>query len=230
MIEKRVTPAPIELRTDSGARRIGGHAVVFDVLSQPLGGFVERVDRRALNKSAGDGFPNVVARFNHEDNFLLGTTRSGTLRLALESTGLLYEVDLPLCRNDIYELTERGDLAHSSFAFQAYEDDWSYENGAPLRTLLSVRLIDVAPVVNPAYPDATVGLRSLARHVGAPVADVVDLAERGELRKLFVRRSEGCARSRRTDNRNASAAGRFGPMAMLEILARRADDPIGKIA
>jgi uncharacterized protein len=60
-----------------------------------------------------------------------------------------------------------------------------------LRTLVSGRLIDVAPVAVPAYRSTTVALRSLARFVGVTVEDVVNYAARDELRKLFVRTDSG---------------------------------------
>jgi hypothetical protein len=59
--------------------------------------------------------------------------------------------------------------------------------GVPIRMLLSARLIDVAPVTSPAYPDATVGLRSLARFVDAPIEDVIKRAKCNELRGFFAR-------------------------------------------
>jgi HK97 family phage prohead protease len=121
------------------------------------------------NKSRADGWPGVVCRYNHDDEFLLGTTRSGTLRLSIDETGLNYDVSVPECRNDVLEMVSRGDVAHSSFAFQVFEGDWGMsDQGYPLRTLISGRLIDVAPVREPAYPDSTVGLRSLAKHLGVP--------------------------------------------------------------
>ncbi|MGO8937806.1 MAG: HK97 family phage prohead protease [Mycobacterium sp.] len=52
----------MDLRS-AGSRRIGGYAAVFGVKSEPLGGFVEQVDRRAFNKSTADGWPGVLARF-----------------------------------------------------------------------------------------------------------------------------------------------------------------------
>jgi Escherichia/Staphylococcus phage prohead protease len=208
--EKRVHRGAVELRA-GGARRVGGYAAVFNKRSVNLGGFHKILDPRTFNKSRSDGFPGVICRFNHDDSLLLGTVRAGTLRLDVDSRGLLYEVDVPLCRNDVYEMTQRGDLAHSSFAFQAYEDDWSYDNSGPVRKVLSARLIDVAPVTNPAYPDATVGLRSLARHVGAPMDDVIDLAQRGELSRLFVR----------TD---MAPPGRNPRAALIEAMGRRYSD------
>lgn len=211
----------IEVR-GSGAqsRSIGGYAAVFGKPSENLGGFYERVHPQAFNKSKADGWPNVICRWNHRDEFLLGTTRSGTLQLKVDNLGLDYQVDLPECRNDILEMTQRRDLAHSSFAFQTYDEEWAKgDGGYPIRMLMSCRLIDVAPVTSPAYPDATVGLRSFARFVGAPYEDVVDRAKKDELRSFW----------QRTDNSGRPApkkAPKFGPQALMEILSKRPEDPI----
>ncbi|OBI42986.1 HK97 family phage prohead protease [Mycobacterium colombiense] len=179
--------SPIEVRS-SQSRTIGGYAAVFDRSSENLGGFYERIHPKAFNKSKSDQFPGVVCRFNHSDDYLLGTTRSGTLRLTVDNTGLDYSVDLPECRNDILEMTARGDLAHSSFAFQVWTDDWTkFDNGYPVRQLLSCRIIDVAPVVNPAYSETSVALRSFARFVDAPFEDVVERAQKDELRSFWQR-------------------------------------------
>jgi HK97 family phage prohead protease len=189
--EPRGLPVEVRQGARGSTRTIGGYAAVFNRPSRNLGGFVERIDPQAFNASRDAGWPGVMARFNHENEYLLGTTRSGTLRISLDSTGLLYDVDLPRSRDDVLELTERGDLSHSSFAFHATDDEWTLStNGVPLRTVTGAALLDVAPVTSPAYPDATVGLRSLARHVGAPIEDVVQFAEWGELARFF-RRSDG---------------------------------------
>lgn len=202
-------------------RTIGGYAAVFDTRSVPLGGFIEVVERSFFNKSRSDNWPGVICRYDHDNHMLLGTTASGTLRLSPDNMGLDYAVDLPNCREDVYEYVQRKDVRNSSFAFQVYEDEFTHDEGFPVRHLVSGRLIDVAPVVTPAYPDATVGLRSLARHVGAPIEDVVKLSETEELRKLFVR----------TDNRgNAQPIkAKSGRAALLELMALRQDDPIGDV-
>lgn len=173
------------------ARSIGGYAAVFNRVSQNLGGFVERIDPAFFNKSAGDGWPGVMARYNHDDNQLLGTSAAGTLRLKVDGVGLDYTVDTPRTREDVLELVQRGDVRQSSFAFTVFEDDWSQTpEGFPLRTLLSGRLIDVAPVNNPAYLDTSVGARSaldsLARKFDADPVEVRALAAKGELVSLFT--------------------------------------------
>jgi uncharacterized protein len=74
-----------------------------------------------------------------------------------------------------------------------------------------VRLLDVSPVVTPAYPDTTAGLRSLAEHVGADPKEVHALAAQNRLRTLFVR----------------SDAPRMTGPAALSVLTRRSDPWVG---
>jgi HK97 family phage prohead protease len=186
--ERRFTSVPVEIRTGSDRSTIGGYAAKFDRMSQNLGGFVERIAPSFFNKSRGDGWPGVVARYNHDDNMLLGTMGAGTLRLGIDEVGLSYEVDLPQARGDVYELVQRGDVRQSSFAFMAFEDDWTTsDQGFPLRTLVSGRLMDVAPVNTPAYEDTSVGLRSLATKFDAPLEEVRALAAQNELMRFFKR-------------------------------------------
>ncbi|MEU9215397.1 HK97 family phage prohead protease [Streptomyces anthocyanicus] len=213
-LERRYTPVPVELRAPKEQQRktISGYAAVFNRESSNLGGFVEVVDPRAFNKSRGDGWPDVIARYNHDDNMLLGTVAGGTLRLSIDDQGLLYDVDPPQARADILELVSRGDVRKSSFAFRTVEDDWGMtDQGFPMRTLLRAQLVDVAPVNIPAYPDSSAGLRSLAQHVGADLEEVRSLASQDELRKLF----------RRTDGPGPAKPQTLGAAARMALLARR---------
>ena len=110
----------------------------------------------------------VRGTYDHRD--LLGRSDSGTLRLSVDKIGLRYEIDVPDTQagRDAVTLLERGDLDGSSFGFSVYgkrgvvkwvtetRDGKQYE----IRELHEVELIDVGPVVWPAYPGATAGLRS----------------------------------------------------------------------
>jgi Escherichia/Staphylococcus phage prohead protease len=186
--ERRYTRGLVEIRAAADGDRpvIGGYAAKFDKLSQNLGGFVERIDSRFFNKSAGDGWPGVMARYNHDDNFLLGTTAGGTLQIRLDEIGLDYSVVPPSHRTDVLELVQRGDVHQSSFAFRVFEDDWSMtDDETALRTLVTGKLIDVAPVNTPAYLDTSSGLRSLAKWADAPLEEVRSMADAGDLRKFF---------------------------------------------
>lgn len=193
-IEARHLPGVVEFRaSDNGVGVLEGYAAVYNRLSQNLGGFVEQVHPDAFRKSLADNVP-VVARLNHQDNGLLGTTEAGTLRLSSDGTGLRYSVDLPdtTTGRDVAALAKRGDLRFSSFAFRTISDEWgTTPDDFPLRTLTGVQLMDVAPVVSPAYRDTTTGLRSLAEHLHMELEEVRAIANAGDLRKLLVVQDTG---------------------------------------
>lgn len=207
-VERRYTAGRVEIRLDEN-RVFGGYAAKFSRPSRNLGGFVEVIDRGFFNKSAGDGWPDVIARYNHDDLHLLGTTAARTLRLSVDDTGLLYSVDPPASRQDVVELVERGDVTRSSFAFRMFEDDWALsDQGFPQRTLLQGQLVDVAPVNQPAYDDTSVAmgrampaLESLAVRFSAPLDEVRSLARSNELARFFKRTDSPAPR-----NRSAAAA------------------------
>jgi hypothetical protein len=206
--ERRFTSVPVEIRAAAQDKlTIGGYAAKFERMSQNLGGFVEVIRSSFFNKSRGDGWPNVMARHNHDDNMLLGTSGAGTLRLNLDEVGLDYSVDLPQTRMDVYELVSRQDVRQSSFAFIAFEDDWTTsDQGFPLRSLVSGQLIDVASVNSPAYLDTSTGLRSLANKFGAPIEEVRTLAGQNELMRFFKRTDSVDPRVKRRSSQAALAA------------------------
>jgi HK97 family phage prohead protease len=219
-IERRYTSGDTgkaELRADNGAKRVGGYAATFNRQSKNLGGFIEVVDPIAFNQARGDGWPDVIARYNHDDNQLLGTTAAGTLRMSLDSYGLSYDVLPPASMSHVVELVERGDVRKSSFAFRTVSDDWSTtEQGYPLRRLTAVQLVDVAPVNTPAYADTSAGLRSLADKFEADFEEVRSMAQADELRKFFVR-TDG------PQPKKPARKGMFGPAAAAALLARKED-------
>lgn len=185
-LERRMLREPVELRATGDARRIGGYALKFNKLSRNLGGWVEQIAPESLAKSEGDGWPGVMARYNHD--LLLGSMAGGSLRLAIDGTGLDYEVDLldDAGSDRVFKLVGRGDVARSSFAAYMLESDWGLTpDGFPLRTVVSMSLVDVAPVDDPAYYDTSTGLRSLAEARSLEVAEVEQLAAENRLADLL---------------------------------------------
>jgi HK97 family phage prohead protease len=77
---------------DTRGRTLHGYAAVYNVESDDLGGFREKIVPGAF---AGVLDADVRALLNHNPNEVLGRTKSGTLRLFDEQRGLRFEVDLP---------------------------------------------------------------------------------------------------------------------------------------
>jgi HK97 family phage prohead protease len=154
-------------------RQVRGYAAVFDSESEILGGsrnkFVEKISRNAF---ADTDMTNVVCLFNHDSNYVLGRSKDGkgSMQMGIDERGLWYQLDMPntTLGNDLLESIKRGDVQSSSFSFSIAEggDAWAKEdrNGESIlsRTISKIgKLYDTSLVVSPAYPDATVALRSL---------------------------------------------------------------------
>jgi hypothetical protein len=221
--------AGLELREEANGKHIVGYATVFNRRSRNLGGFVEEVDPQGPRRNQMEGFPGTVCRWNHDPNWLLGTISGRTLNMTVDRLGVFYDVLPPQSRGDILELVQRGDVRHSSFAFRvpAGGDEWGVtdDTNYPLRRIMDYDSVDVAPVVSPAYEDATAGLRSLAEFKEIEFDEVRAMAEGDDLKRLFVR----------TDNRGLpvrkpepAKPGMFGPAAAAALLSRKAD-PWGEL-
>jgi HK97 family phage prohead protease len=140
-----------------------GYAAVFNTLSENLGGFFERIDRGAFSASLVIERRDVLALFNHERSFLLGRTRSGTLKLFEDAHGLAFTLRLPKTQlgEDVAELVSRGDVSQMSFRFIVPDggDSWVRERGQTIRLLRRVELYEISLVPEPAYPTTSVTLR-----------------------------------------------------------------------
>ncbi len=166
--------AEIRAAEEDGKKFIEGYAVMFNSLSVDLGGFRERFTPTAFNSILRTK-PDVVALFNHDYNFILGRTSAGTLEVRADFKGLLYKISPPASRADVLEAIDRGDVRGSSFGFTVTKkggDFWTEEGGVLIREVRNVaKLIDVSPVVNPAYPDTSVARRSLSDATVRKIAD-----------------------------------------------------------
>jgi HK97 family phage prohead protease len=149
-----------ELKAAVEGRTVEGYASVFNSMSEDLGGFREII----LPNAFSDVLDNDVrALYNHDSNYLLARTTSGTLELKEDEKGLYYRFEMPNTSygNDMLELFRRGDLSQSSFGFTVEKDSWRMEDGQHVRYIERVgSLFDVSPVVYPAYTAASSGLRS----------------------------------------------------------------------
>jgi len=157
----------VEKRGD-GRAVIRGYAIVYNRLSQDLGGFRERIMPGAFDKVLGRqrGRQDLVSYFNHDPNMLLGRESSGTLEVFSDEKGVGYSVTPPLARADVMELVARRDVKGSSFAFTVASGGESFSSDAagPIRDVREASgLYEMGPVVSPAYvqTSAQMALRSL---------------------------------------------------------------------
>lgn len=177
-VERRVLVVEdIELRiVDGDIPKVVGYAAKFGKWSKDLGGFREKIRVGAFDDVMDD---DVRALKNHDPNLLLGRTKSGTLRLTANKTGLRFEIDTPDTNvgRDTVEEIRRGDISGCSFGFIVETDEWRYlEVDTVERTIIKFkRLLDVGPVTYPAYPDTSVAARSLekckAEHAAAMASE-----------------------------------------------------------
>lgn len=157
----------VETRAD-GRPAIRGLGIVYERLSQDLGGFREKIMPGAFDKilSRQRGRVDLVSFFNHDPNMMLGRESAGTLEVTADAQGVRYVVVPPATRADVMELVARRDVKGSSFAFQVARDgeSWTSDNIGPIREIREAAgLFEMGPVVSPAYvqTSAAVGLRSL---------------------------------------------------------------------
>lgn len=163
--EKRVFDVNVALEKradDTKSRKVIIRAAVIDSMSKPLGwGFKERIEKGAFD---GADMSDVVAVLNHDFNILYARTSSKTLVLTVDDTGLLAEFDAPNTSHgdDLLELIERGDIRQASFQFIIDKDRWVNDpDQGEVRIIEKFRkIIDVSPVVFPAYGDTDVAKRS----------------------------------------------------------------------
>lgn len=146
---------------DDQPTKIEGYAAVFNVLSDDLGGFREKIIPGAFAESIL--VDDVRALFNHDPNYVLGRNISGTLQLAEDDHGLKISITPPDTQwaRDITESIRRGDVDQMSFGFMTISDQWREEEGKTTRDLIKVKLFDVSPVTFPAYPQTVVAARDI---------------------------------------------------------------------
>src|SRR6185295_5700179 len=116
-----------------------GYAIVFNALSQDLGGFREIITPEAVDRTLSEAL-DVRALVDHDSGKVIGRTRSGTLALRKDRKGLSVEIDPAdtTAGRDILESVRRGDISGMSFAFRTLTDNWRKEDGETIREVLDM--------------------------------------------------------------------------------------------
>ena len=143
-LETRATPVSYK-----SGRTLSGVAIRYDTPSPINGGeFHESFKPGSINTKR-----NVMALFNHNDDALLGTSGSGTLKLYDDGKELRYEIELPhtTVGNDTLELAKRGDLTGASIGFVPQKDNVEIIDGQIFRDISAADLHEISLVTKPAH-------------------------------------------------------------------------------
>jgi len=149
--------AQLEIR--ARGRRLEGHVALFNVEAR-IGPVTEIIRAGAFAKALADG-RDILGLVDHDMGQLLARTRSKTLRLAEDSKGLAFDLDVPdtTAGRDVLALAERGDVGGASFGFMPRPAGETWD--ARRRTLIDVDLREISVVLAfPAYEGTTVAARS----------------------------------------------------------------------
>ncbi len=190
--------------------RIDGKAAVYGVPSEDIG-FIEQIEP-GFFEGALDA--DTLALFNHDGNFVLGRTTSGTLRLADTPDALEVHIRPPgtdLIRDLVLEPMRRGDIHQMSFKFNVKVDgdEWRMDPGGTFyRTLKRggcARLYDVSVVTEPAFPQTSALVRSKLVELRSQLASA-----QGQAAQAAQGDAEGKARARLANaKRRLDVAERF---------------------
>ena len=147
-------------------RTLAGYAAVYGQDSREIveGGrkFTERIAPGAFNETLSSG-ADVKLYYNHDASMPLARTRSKTLTLRSDRSGLAFSAELPdtTLGRDIKTLLERGDLSgEMSFGFFVTEDSWNKDRTQ--RLVKKALLVEVSIVQDAAYPQTSSSLRSVS--------------------------------------------------------------------
>lgn len=153
----------VETNYKQDENKLIGYAAVWNTASEIYERgkkFWEKIVPYAFRNSLAEN-KDIICTFNHNPNYVLGRTSSGTLKLQEDEKGLYYEVQLDERierHREIKYLAERGDLNGCSFTFEVRENGESWDGNQ--RSLTELDIYELGPVTIPAYKDTVLGTRS----------------------------------------------------------------------
>jgi uncharacterized protein len=139
---------------------IEGYFALYEAETELFTNSYEIISKGAFDKTLNN---DVRALWNHNTQYVLGRSRSGTLELKTDEKGLYGLIRLPDTQyaEDLYSLIKRGDVDQCSFGFNILDESLEeLANGGYRWRINEIDLHEISVVTFPAYENTTVQARS----------------------------------------------------------------------
>jgi HK97 family phage prohead protease len=164
----RHVPFTLDRAGSGDGLTLTGHGAVFNewtTIDSWEGRFKERVAPGAFKKTLQESGNRVRLQFDHGQPPLIGSLPIGAIRkLREDDVGLFVEARLAdnWLVQPVRDAIDNGSVDGMSFRFSVEKEEWAgMDSDLPERTITEVRLMELGPVVFPAYEQTDVGVRSL---------------------------------------------------------------------
>jgi HK97 family phage prohead protease len=157
----------VEFRASDEAdgQTLEGYGAVFNQwtdIRDSMGTYRERIAPGAFKRSLGQRTP--VLQFDHGSHPLIGSLPLGSISVLREDRNGLF-VKARLSDNwliqPVRDAIREKAISGMSFRFRVVDEDWGTDDQGDTRTIKEVELLELGPVVFPAYTQTSVSVRSL---------------------------------------------------------------------
>ena len=145
----------VETKSEESGEKVLLGFIPYNSASDVMHGIREFIAPTAFNKTLADG-SNVYALVDHDSSKVLGSTKSGSLKLESKDDGLYIYCTLPNTSyaNDAYELMSKSIVSTMSFGFSPIKVDSSTDASGSIEIIREAKLYEVSFLVPfPAYAE-----------------------------------------------------------------------------
>lgn len=155
-----------DIKSPENSRYIEGYAVVFNSLSEDLGGFREIIRPSAITSQL-IASSDICANVDHNNEYLMARQKfgKGNIEFRIDDHGLYFRYELANTEkaNELLSHIQRGEIDSCSFCFGIDYDipgaeKWYKDNdGTQVREITRIDgIFDISCVIRPAYSETSV--------------------------------------------------------------------------
>ena len=156
----------VDIKSPENTRFIEGYAVVFNSLSEDLGGFREIIRPSAITWDLINN-SDIIANVDHNNEYMMARRKygKGNIEFKLDEHGLYFRYELANTEkaNELLSHIQRGEIDSCSFCFGIDYDTPGGErmirnnDGTQIREITRIDgLFDISCVIRPAYNETSV--------------------------------------------------------------------------